>query len=148
MAGNSTGCVHGRPAKLTPCQPRSRCPYFSAHLAALPLNCKRVQRQEGHGECPACQSSGFEGAVRATTHATVGGSWRGDAGVTCPKKTPVPAGRGRDMIRDIQRGLQEDGHQVSISQLCRWFDVSRRTLYYRPTLRSPKIQERFSVPIK
>ena len=52
------------------------------------------------------------------------------------------------MIRDIQQGLQDDGHRVSISQLCRWFGVPRRTVYYRPTRQRPKIQERFSVPIK
>jgi len=52
------------------------------------------------------------------------------------------------MIRDIQQGLQDEGYRVSISQLCRWFNVPRRTVYYRPTHQPPKMQERFSVPIK
>lgn len=51
------------------------------------------------------------------------------------------------MIETIRRGLQEDGFTVSISKLCRWFGVPRRTVYYRPT-RQPPIQKRFSLPIK
>lgn len=43
------------------------------------------------------------------------------------------------MITSIQRGLKEDGYEVSISQLCRWFDVPRRTVYYRPTKSAPKL---------
>ena len=33
----------------------------------------------------------------------------------------------------IQQGLRDDGVLVSMAQLCRWFDVPRRTVYYRPT---------------
>ena len=39
-------------------------------------------------------------------------------------------------------------HAVSISQLCRWFDVPRRTVYYKPTKKPPTVQERFAAPIK
>jgi len=37
---------------------------------------------------------------------------------------------------------------VPVAKLCRWFDVPRRTVYYRPTKAVPKLQERFVVPIK
>lgn len=52
------------------------------------------------------------------------------------------------MIETIRQGLQEEGYSVSISQLCRWFGVPRRTVYYRPTRKAPVVQERFAVPIK
>lgn len=52
------------------------------------------------------------------------------------------------MIETIRQGLQHDGYTVSISQLCRWFEVPRRTMYYRPTRKSPTLQERFRQPIK
>ena len=46
------------------------------------------------------------------------------------------------MIGTIRRGLKEDGHTVSISQLCRWFEVPLRTMYYRPTRKLPTVQYR------
>jgi Transposase len=49
-----------------------------------------------------------------------------------------PAGRGREVIETIRQGLKDDGLTVSISQLCRWFDVPRRTVYYPPTRKSPR----------
>jgi len=52
------------------------------------------------------------------------------------------------MILQIQRGLKEDGISVSITKLCAWFAVPRRTVYYKPVKSAPKIQERFAVPIK
>ncbi len=52
------------------------------------------------------------------------------------------------MIETIRQGLKDDGFTVSISQLCRWFDVPRRTVYYRPTRKPPTVQERFRQPIK
>ena len=52
------------------------------------------------------------------------------------------------MITSIQRGLKEDGYQVSISQLCRWFDVPRRTVYYRPAKSTPKLKSEVVAPIK
>ena len=36
------------------------------------------------------------------------------------------------MILQIQRGLKEDGFTVPMTKLCRWFDVPRRTVYYKP----------------
>lgn len=35
------------------------------------------------------------------------------------------------MIQTIQQGLKEDGFEVSIAKLCRWFNVPRRTVYYK-----------------
>lgn len=52
------------------------------------------------------------------------------------------------MIETIRQGLKADGVDVSISRLCRWFGVPRRTLYYRPTKALPRVQERFAAPIK
>jgi putative transposase len=52
------------------------------------------------------------------------------------------------MITSIQRGLREDGYEVSISQLCRWFDVPRRTVYYRPTKSAPRLSSEVVNPIK
>jgi putative transposase len=52
------------------------------------------------------------------------------------------------MIETIRQGLKEDGYSVSISQLCRWFGVPRRTVYYRPTRKTAVLQERFCKPIK
>ena len=52
------------------------------------------------------------------------------------------------MILGIQQAMKEDGVEVSMSQLCRWFEVPRRTVYYRPTKAAPRVQERFEKPIK
>lgn len=51
------------------------------------------------------------------------------------------------MIETICHGLKAEGIEVSISKLCRWFAVSRRTVYYLPTKAAPKIDPRFAVPI-
>ena len=37
------------------------------------------------------------------------------------------------MIATVKQGLKEDGIQVPMTKLCRWFEVPRRTVYYRPT---------------
>lgn len=52
------------------------------------------------------------------------------------------------MIETIRQGLKEEGYAVSISQLCRWFGIPRRTVYYKPTKKQPTVQERFATPIK
>ena len=52
------------------------------------------------------------------------------------------------MIVAIHQGLKDEGVSVSISQLCRWFGIPRRTVYYRPTSKTPIVQERFADPIK
>ena len=45
------------------------------------------------------------------------------------------------MIEAIRKGLKEEGFEVSISQLCRWLDVPRRTFYYRPVKAAPRLRE-------
>ena len=37
--------------------------------------------------------------------------------------------------------MKEEGFKVTVSQLCRWFEVARRTVYYRPTKTAPKLRE-------
>lgn len=48
----------------------------------------------------------------------------------------------------IQQGLRNDGVAVSMSQLCRWFDVPRRTVYYRPVRTAPAVRPELAGPIK
>ena len=52
------------------------------------------------------------------------------------------------MIRRLQQGMKEDGFTVPMAKLCRWFEVPRRTVYYRPVKSAPKVQERLAAPIK
>lgn len=52
------------------------------------------------------------------------------------------------MIRNVQQGLAADGIDVPVTKLCRWFDVPRRTVYYKPTKVRPKIDPKFEKPIK
>ncbi|ANN76067.1 integrase [Bordetella flabilis] len=52
------------------------------------------------------------------------------------------------MIEMIRQGLQADGITVSIAKLCRWFEVPRRTVYYKPVKSAPKIDPKFAAPIK
>ena len=52
------------------------------------------------------------------------------------------------MIRILHEGLAADGVSVSITKLCAWFGVPRRTVYYKPTKAPPKIDPKFEAPIK
>lgn len=52
------------------------------------------------------------------------------------------------MIRKLWQGLLEDGLKVSIAQLCDWFGVPRRTVYYRPTKSAPRVNPELAAPIK
>jgi putative transposase len=52
------------------------------------------------------------------------------------------------MIESIQQGLKDDGIEVPVTKLCDWFDVPRRTFYYKPAKKAPVVQERFAKPIK
>jgi hypothetical protein len=45
------------------------------------------------------------------------------------------------MILSLQQGLAEDGFKVSLVKLCQWFEMPRRTVYYRSTKAAPKVQE-------
>ena len=52
------------------------------------------------------------------------------------------------MIATIRQGLTDAGVHLSLSKLCRWLEIPRRTVYYRPTKKTPIVQERFAAPIK
>ncbi|ROR18601.1 putative transposase [Comamonas sp. BIGb0124] len=52
------------------------------------------------------------------------------------------------MILRVQQGLADEGVAVSLSQLCRWFEVPRRTVYYKTVKVPPKVEPRFAEPIK
>lgn len=52
------------------------------------------------------------------------------------------------MIRTLHEGLLADGIAVPLTKLCAWFGVPRRTVYYKPTKATPKIDPRFAEPIK
>jgi putative transposase len=52
------------------------------------------------------------------------------------------------VIETIRQGLKAEGVEVSISQLCRWFEVPRRSFYYRPTKPAPKVRDDLVAPVK
>lgn len=52
------------------------------------------------------------------------------------------------MILRVQQGLLDEGVKASLSQLCRWFEVPRRTVYYQPTKAVSKVDEQLAAPIK
>jgi len=48
------------------------------------------------------------------------------------------------MIETIRQGLKEEGFTVSLSKLCQWFNIPRRTVYYKPTKAAPKVDPKFA----
>ncbi len=52
------------------------------------------------------------------------------------------------MIVSIPQELHEEGLDLSIAKLCRWFGVARRTVYCRPTKTPPKVREDLATPVK
>ena len=52
------------------------------------------------------------------------------------------------MIDSIRQGLQTEGVTVSISKLCRWFGVPRRTVYYKSVKSAPTVDPKYAGPIK
>lgn len=64
------------------------------------------------------------------------------------KKIVVPAGQGRDLMVMIQQGLRDEGAAVSMSQLYRWFEVRRRTVYCQPVKSAPVVRPGLAAPIK
>ncbi|TNJ37520.1 integrase catalytic subunit [Phaeobacter sp. B1627] len=52
------------------------------------------------------------------------------------------------MIRTLHEGRRADGDVVTISKLCAWFGVPRRTVYYKPSKSAPKLNDKFVDPIK
>ena len=58
------------------------------------------------------------------------------------KKAQFHAEHGaREMILGLQQQLKDDGLEVSLVKLCRWFEVPKRTVYYTPIKAQPKLQE-------
>lgn len=52
------------------------------------------------------------------------------------------------MIRSLQQRLAQDGFKVSLVKLCQWFEMPRRTVYYRSVKATPKVQHHLVKPIK
>lgn len=52
------------------------------------------------------------------------------------------------MIESVRQGPKADGVEVSVSQLCRWLEVPRRTDFYKPTKSAPKVDPVLAAPIK
>ena len=48
----------------------------------------------------------------------------------------------------IQQGLRAEGLNVSMSKLCRWFGVARRSVYYHPTKAARRVNPALAEPIK
>lgn len=52
------------------------------------------------------------------------------------------------MIETTRQGLRDDAIEVSVSKLCKWLGIPRRTAYYKPIKAAPKVDARFAEPIK
>ena len=52
------------------------------------------------------------------------------------------------MIETIRQGFKQDGFDVSISKLSLWFEIPRRTVYYKLSKAPTKVRERVVKPIK
>jgi putative transposase len=52
------------------------------------------------------------------------------------------------MMLSLQQDFKSEGVDVSMSRFCRWFEVPRRTMYYKATKAAPKVQEQLVQPIK
>ncbi len=51
-------------------------------------------------------------------------------------------------MRSIQQGMKDEGFAVPMTKLCRWFEVARRTTYYKPTRAPAKVKPELAAPIK
>ena len=51
-------------------------------------------------------------------------------------------------MRSVQQGLRDDGFAVPMTKLCRWFEVARRTTYYKPSRAPAKVKPELAEPIK
>ena len=58
------------------------------------------------------------------------------------------AGAGRELIRRLQEQFQADGLKVSLSRLCTWFGVARRSVYYRSHKKAAVVKACYAEPIK
>ncbi|WP_420004406.1 hypothetical protein [Arenibacterium sp. LLYu02] len=61
---------------------------------------------------------------------------------------PWSEAHAEQLICRIQQGLLAEGIEVSVAKLCAWFGIPRRTVYYKPVQAAPKVDPRFSEPIK
>ena len=52
------------------------------------------------------------------------------------------------MILSLQQGLAQDGFKVSLVKLCQWFEMPRRTVYYRSVKAAPKVQDHLTCPLQ
>jgi putative transposase len=52
------------------------------------------------------------------------------------------------VIETIRQGLKQDGFDVAVSTVCKWFGIPRRTAYYRSVKAKPVVQDRFATPIR
>ena len=52
------------------------------------------------------------------------------------------------MIESIHQSLADEGNVVFLSQLCRWFNMPRRTFYYHPVKKEPAVNEAIATRIK
>ena len=57
------------------------------------------------------------------------------------------AGAGRELIWRLHEQFTADGIHVSISRLCAWFGVARRSVYYRPQRKQPVVKEYYAGPV-
>ena len=48
----------------------------------------------------------------------------------------------------LQQDFKSEGVDVSMSQLYRWFDLPKRTVYYKAAQAAPKVQGQLEQPIK
>jgi len=51
-------------------------------------------------------------------------------------------------MRSVQQGLKDEGFAVPMTKLCRWFEVARRTMYYKPTRSPTRVKPELAKPIK
>jgi putative transposase len=52
------------------------------------------------------------------------------------------------VIEAIRQGLHEEGIDIPLSKLCRWFEMPRRTMYYRSTKAAAKVKPELAEPVK
>lgn len=51
-------------------------------------------------------------------------------------------------MRSVQQGLKDEGFAVPMTKRCRWFEVARRTTYYKPTRAPAKVKPELAELIK
>ena len=51
-------------------------------------------------------------------------------------------------MASIQQGMREEGLEVSMVKLCRWFGVARRSVYYKSVKATPKVKPELAEPIR